>query len=74
MSIRLHQTRKVILTCHSDCATYGGLAAYKGDRKAEAEHHVSELRRAADLVRSSFPEVQVETYLIDFEGVWEAEG
>jgi hypothetical protein len=71
MSIRLHQARRVILTCHSDCATYGGLAAYKGDRQAEAEHHAKELARAADLVRASFPNVEVKTYLINFEGVWE---
>ncbi len=72
MSIRLHQTRKVILTCHSDCATYGGLAFYKGDRQAEAEHHWTELRRAADLVHATFPEVDVVPYFINFEGFWEA--
>jgi carbonic anhydrase len=72
MSIRLHQTQKVILTCHSDCATYGGLAAYDGNLQAEMEHHVSELWRAADLVRASFPELEVEPYFINFEGVWEA--
>jgi len=71
MSIRLHQTPRVILTCHSDCATYGGLAFYNGDRAAEAAHHAEELRRAAKLVLATFPEVQVERYLIDFEGVWD---
>lgn len=70
MSIKLHGTRRVILTCHSDCATYGGLAAYGGDRAAEAKHHVAELDKAAEYVRSSFPDVQIDTYLVDFEGVW----
>jgi carbonic anhydrase len=70
MSIRLHQARRVILTCHSDCATYGGLAAYNGDRQAEAEHHLQELARAAALVRAAFPNVEVVTHFIDFEGVW----
>lgn len=73
MSIRLHQTRKVIVTCHSDCATYGGLAFYKGDCRAEAEHHWSELRRAKTLVLATFPEVEVVPYLINFEGFWEAD-
>jgi len=73
MSIRLHQAKRVILTCHSDCATYGGLAAYNGDRQAEAEHHLRELERAAALVRASFPEVEIATHFIDFEGVWQAE-
>jgi hypothetical protein len=70
MSIRLHKTNRVLLTCHSDCATYGGLAFYDGDRAAEARHHAEELRRAANLVLANFPEVQVERYLLDFEGVW----
>lgn len=73
MSIRLHQTRRSVLTCHSDCATYGGLAAYGGDRQAEATHHAAELARAAELVRKSFPNLQVETYFINFEGVWQAD-
>src|SRR5262249_26034066 len=73
MSIRLHQTKKVTATCHSDCATYGGLAFYNGDRKAEARHHWSELRRAAELIRKTFPEVEVVPYLINFEGVWQGD-
>lgn len=73
MSIRLHQTQRVILSSHSDCATYGGLAAYGGDRRAEAAHHRSELARAAELVRKSFPQVDVETYFINFAGVWKAD-
>ncbi len=39
MSIRLHQTKRVLVMSHSDCATYGGLAQFKGDREAEALHH-----------------------------------
>ena len=70
MSIRLHKTQKIMLTCHSDCATYGGLAFYNGDRTAEATHHAGELLRAAALVRNTFPDVETECYLIDFEGVW----
>jgi carbonic anhydrase len=72
MSIRLHQTKKVIVTCHSDCATYGGLATYNYDRQAEAKHHWSELRRAARLVNDTFPDIEVVPYLINFEGIWEA--
>lgn len=71
MSIRLHQTKRVLLTCHSDCATYGGLAFYNGDRDAEARHHAEELRRASSLVLATFPEIAVERYLLNFEGVWE---
>ena len=71
ISIRLHKTQRVILTCHSDCGAYGGLAAHGGDREAEAIHHTKELERAAEVVRANFPDVAVETYLINFDGVWD---
>ncbi len=71
MSIRLHQTRRVLVMSHSDCATYGGLAHFKGDQHAEAEHHRSELLRAGELLISSFPGISVEPYFVKFDGVWE---
>ena len=71
MSIRLHQTKRVLVMSHSDCATYGGLAHFKGDRGAEAEHHRCELQRAAQLLTKHFPEISVEPYFINFDGVWE---
>ena len=70
MSIRLHGTKRAYLICHSDCATYGGLAAYNGDVAAEASHHFAELQRAADLVTAAFPELKVECFLVNFEGVF----
>ena len=70
MSILLHGTKRAYLICHSDCATYGGLAAYNGDVKAEAKHHFEELERAADILKTSFPELQVESFLVNFEGVF----
>lgn len=70
MSVLLHKTRRMILTSHSDCATYGGLAAFKGDAQNEKRHHENELLRAAELVSSQFPELQVDCYFIDFEGMW----
>ena len=70
MSILLHGTRRAYLICHSDCATYGGLAAYKGDVEAEARHHFAELQKAAELAKANFPELQVECFLVNFEGVF----
>jgi len=69
MSIRLHSTRRVFVMSHSDCATYGGLAAFGGDRAREASHHEEELRRAAELVRETFPELAVERFFVTFDGV-----
>ncbi|HVN03143.1 MAG TPA: carbonic anhydrase [Bryobacteraceae bacterium] len=69
-SVRLHGTRRVILMVHSDCGGYGGLAAFGGDPAAEAKHHEEELRRAADYVAQQIPEIEVQAYFADFEGVW----
>jgi hypothetical protein len=70
MSILLHGTRRAYLICHSDCATYGGLAAYNGDIEAEAKHHFQELQRATELLKSSYPELAVESFLVNFQGVF----
>lgn len=71
MSVRLHQTKRVLVMSHSDCATYGGLAQFKGDQKAEAEHHRAELQRAAELLTANFSDISVEPYFVKFDGVWE---
>jgi len=72
-SIRLHATRLVILMVHSDCGAYGGLDAFSGDARAEGQHHEKELRRAADCVAKAIPDVDVQTYFVDFEGIWAVE-
>jgi carbonic anhydrase len=70
MSIRLHQTKRVLVMSHSDCATYGGLAHFKGDRQAEASHHREELLRAGKLLTTNFPGISVERYFVDFDGIF----
>ena len=72
MSIKLHATTRVLLMSHSDCATYGGLAAFDGDALREREHHKHELARAAALVSASFPDVAVQRYFVRFDGVYAA--
>jgi len=74
MSILLHRTGRVLVMSHSDCATYGGLAFFKGDQAAEADHHRRELLRAGELLIENFPGVSVEPYFINFDGVWEVKG
>ena len=72
-SIRLHGTKRVILMLHSDCGAYGGLAAgFHGDVAAEAAHHECELRRAAANLKTAIPDLEVQGYFVDFEGIWEA--
>src|SRR5207253_4740186 len=62
MSILLHKTAQVFLMSHSDCATYGGLAAFGGDHGREADHHKQEWPRAAELIRTNFPESAVQCF------------
>ncbi len=71
LAIRLHRAERMILMSHSDCATYGGLAAFQGDVKVEAAHHKAELQRGVGLLNSEFPSLKVEPYFVNFEGVWE---
>jgi len=72
MSILLHKTERAYIMCHSDCATYGGLAAYDNDREVEAKHHCQELERAAGLLKDRFPDLRVECFFVNFEGVFAA--
>ncbi len=69
-SIRLHDTRLIVLMVHSDCGAYGGLAAFGGDGKAEARHHADELRKAAAFLHTELPELSIVSVYVDFEGVW----
>ena len=70
-SMRLHGTKRAILMVHSDCGAYGGLEGFGGNARAEADHHSNELRKAADHLAKAIPGIEVKTYFVDFEGVWE---
>ena len=71
ISMRLHETKTVLLMLHTDCGAYGGLAAFSGNAEAEAQNHLAELRRAAALLTSKIPELKVRCCFVNFEGVWE---
>jgi carbonic anhydrase len=73
-SISLHGTRRVILMLHSDCGAYGGLAqGFNGDAAAESAHHERDLQRAAANLKAAIPQIEVQGYFVDFEGIWDAE-
>jgi carbonic anhydrase len=73
-SIHLHGTKLVILMLHSDCGAYGGLAGgFAGNARAEGEHHEQELRRAAENLHNAMPDIDVQAYFADFEGIWSVE-
>jgi len=69
LSIQLHKTTKAYLMSHSDCATYGGLAAFGNDREMEAKHNQEELKRAAEVLRTAFPDFSAECFFVTFDGI-----
>jgi carbonic anhydrase len=73
LSIRLHETKTVILMLHSDCGAYGGLAAFENDPQRESENHRQEMHRAAQYLTEQIPGLNVRAFFVDFEGVWEAD-
>ena|SRR5947209_2173046 len=73
IAMQLHGAKRVVLMVHSDCGAYGGLAAFGGDLKKEAENHSADLQKAAAYIQSVIPELSLEAYYIDFEGVWQIE-
>jgi Putative carbonic anhydrase len=73
-SVRLHETTRVILTLHSDCGAYGGLdGAFGGDERLEVKLQAEEMRRAAECLRRAVPDISVEGYFANFEGIWEVD-
>lgn len=51
----LHHVEKIVLVNHSDCGAYGGLKKFEGDLAAEAEFHISELKKARDIINAKYP-------------------
>jgi hypothetical protein len=73
-SIRLHGTKLVILMVHSDCGAYGGLAgAFNDNAEMESQYLAAELERAAGYLREQLPDIQIQAFFVDFEGIWEVE-
>ncbi|MEK7541518.1 MAG: carbonic anhydrase, partial [Patescibacteria group bacterium] len=68
-SIKLHHTKRVMLFTHYDCGAYGGIVRFDGDEEKQFSFHQTELRKAAAEVRQKFPDLAVETYFMDKEGI-----
>ena len=68
-SIVLHKTRRVMLFTHYDCGAYGGIARFNGNETKQFAFHQDELRVAKEVIRKKFPDLTVETYFIDVQGV-----
>ena len=69
-SIQLHKTPLIVLMVHIDCGGYGGSAAFQNNEETEYAHHEAELRKAAGFLRNELPpEVAIETWIADFDGM-----
>ncbi len=68
-SISLHHVGKVLLFTHHDCGAYGGFAKFDNDADKELEFHKAEHRKAVAVILERFPDLVVETYFIDDEGI-----
>ncbi len=62
----LHHVKKMVLINHSDCGAYGGSANFKS---VDAEHqfHFEELNKAAKLIRTKYPNIEVQSYVAHLE-------
>ena len=53
LAIQLHRAGRVILMSHADCGTYGGLAAFDGDRARERRSSRRDLLAGTERARRS---------------------
>lgn len=62
LSKKLHGIQKLIIMNHTDCGAYGGREAFESD-EAETAKHKADLAKAAEVVKTRHPDLEVETVL-----------
>jgi len=65
VSVNLHHAPLALLIGHNECGGYRG---------APADAIVADLVRAAAVVRSALPSLDVECYFADFDGIYRCDG
>ena len=68
-SIKLHHTKKVMLFTHHDCGAYGGFGKFENDKEKELVFHQEEHHKAVLAIHEKFPDMPVEAYFIDGQGI-----
>ena len=68
-SVRLHGTKRIVLMLHRDCGAYGGSKAFS-DADAEREELAKQLTAGRDFIKNELPEVLVDAYFADFDGLY----
>lgn len=69
-SIRLHRPKIIILTSHTDCGAYGGLAAFGGDEFKERKVIENDLKKAGTTLQKILPDpIPILLYFCTFQGL-----
>lgn len=63
ISIKLHNSKKIVLTNHIDCGAYGGSTKFQ-TKEEEISFHKNELLEATKILKENFPEMIIETEFI----------
>ncbi|MEI6843612.1 MAG: carbonic anhydrase [bacterium] len=64
ISVKLHHPERLVLTNHTDCGAYGGSNKFTSHDE-EIAFHTEELHKAKVIAQEKFPELKVETLIID---------
>ena len=66
ISKSLHHIQKVILMNHTDCGAYGGRKSF-ASRAEEEKKHFEDMQKAADIITSKYPDLQITKVLANIE-------
>ena len=64
ISIKLHNSKQLILLNHVDCGAYGGSKIFKMHAE-ELAFHKKELEQARKLAQEKFPTLTIKSFIVD---------
>lgn len=62
IAVRLHHIKKVVLVNHEDCGAYG--------EEGAEQKHSQDLTYAAASIRQKYPQLEIETYYLNLDGIF----
>jgi len=69
-SVRLHNTKCIVLMTHRDCGAYGGSKSFANADAERAEHEKQLAAAKAFVAGDAAAGMPVETYFADFDGLY----
>ena len=69
-SVRLHNTKEVLIIDHIDCGAYGGSKSFKNEEE-ERNFHKQKLTEAAHIINQEFPKLKVRKIYVSWERIEE---